>query len=268
MEQISKRLEELEKKTDKLSIVCETCGEPLFQEIEMLGSADGKKYIVPRTCKCRKDEAKRWAEKEAHEALEVKRERMIPSRYGRECRFENANDTKAIRAMKFYVENWDEMKTKPGSMLYGTVGTGKTYAAYCAANALIEKGVSVYINRILNIADSMFGDRENYYHMLDRVKKCELLILDDFGADRDTSFMNEQAFKIVDARIETGRPMIVTTNLTPEVMMSEKDYERKRVYDRIIGNTTPVKCVGKSMREEAYKQNKKEMTEKLMGNKT
>lgn len=257
-------LSDYEGNAEKLSIVCDVCGEPLFQEVEMFGSTDGKKYVVPRTCKCRKDEAKRIAEKEVKDALESKRERMIPNRYGRECRFENAKDTKAVRAMKFYVNHWDEMRAKPGIMLYGTVGTGKTYAAYCAANALIDKGVNVYINRILNIADSMFGDRENYYYMLDRVKRCELLILDDFGADRDTDFMNEQAFKIIDARIESGKPMIITTNLTPEVMMSEKGYERKRVYDRIIGNTTPVKCVGSSMREEMYKQNRKEMTELLL----
>ena len=43
-----------------------------------------------------------------------------------------------------YVDNWEKMKSNSsGLLLWGDVGTGKSFFAGCIANALLEKGVPV-----------------------------------------------------------------------------------------------------------------------------
>ena len=41
-----------------------------------------------------------------------------------------------------------------------------------------------------------------------------LLILDDFGMERGTEYGLEQVFNVIDSRYRSGKPLIVTTNLT------------------------------------------------------
>ena len=94
------------------------------------------------------------------------------------------------------------------------MGTGKSYAAGCIANALIEKTVSVLFVGLSDVVNRMQGnfgaDRDAYLKMLMRP---ELLILDDLGAERNTSFGKERVFDVVNKRLLTGKPMIVTTNI-------------------------------------------------------
>ena len=45
-----------------------------------------------------------------------------------------------MKYAKQYVEHWDEVKKKGmGMLLWGDVGTGKSYMAACIANALLEQ---------------------------------------------------------------------------------------------------------------------------------
>ena len=67
-------------------------------------------------------------------------------------------------------------------------------------------GVSDVVNRM----QGNFGaDRDSYMTSLMRP---ELLILDDLGAERNTSFGKERVFDVINRRRLTGKPMIITTN--------------------------------------------------------
>ena len=73
-------------------------------------------------------------------------------------------------------------------------------------------GMSDVVNRM----QGNFGtDRDHYMKSLMRP---DLLILDDLGAERNTSFGKERVFDVVDKRLLTGKPMIVTTNIPLSVM--------------------------------------------------
>ena len=84
-------------------------------------------------------------------------------------------------------------------------------------------GMSDVVNRM----QGNFGtDRDHYMKSLMRP---DLLILDDLGAERNTSFGKERVFDVVDKRLLTGKPMIVTTNIPLSVMKQAADWDDRRI---------------------------------------
>lgn len=101
-----------------------------------------------------------------------------------------------------YVENWEDMKANSsGLLLWGNVGTGKSFFAGCIANSLLEKGVPVLMtnfSRILNTLSGMhFEDRNQF---IDSLNRYSLLIIDDLGIERNSEFALEQVFNVIDSR--------------------------------------------------------------------
>jgi DNA replication protein DnaC len=54
-----------------------------------------------------------------------------------------------------------------------------------------------------------------------RCRECELLVLDDFGAERATDFVLEELLRIVDWRYRTMKLMAVATNLDFKAIVSK-----------------------------------------------
>ena len=87
-----------------------------------------------------------------------------------------------------YVENWKEAyKNNTGLLLFGNVGTGKSFFAGCIANALLDRDVPVLMTNfptILNRLTGMFSaDRADFITSFD---EYDLLIIDDPGVERST----------------------------------------------------------------------------------
>lgn len=211
-------------------------------------------HYVPCICQCRKDEiAREEAEKQRqHELNRVKElasyslvdERFHESTFDRFVAV-TPEDQRVLRICRNYVEHFDEMlANNAGLLFFGSPGTGKTFAASCIANALMEKRVPVLVTSIVRLTANMFGDDLN--ELLERMNTARLLVLDDFGAERNTEFKAEQIFTVIDARYAAKKPMIITTNLKD--FKTETDVRRLRVYDRIFEVCTAVKMDGESKR--------------------
>lgn len=173
----------------------------------------------------------------------------------------------SLKKAKRYADHWEEMQSAGlGLLLFGNVGTGKSYAAGCIANALIDRQVSVLFapaSDVVNRMQGCFGDdRENYLKMLMRP---DLLILDDLGAERDTSFGKERIFDVVNRRTLSGKPMIVTTNIPLSVMQNTTNLDDRRIYDRILEVCAPVVFAGDSFRKRNASQNIKKASAILSG---
>ena len=114
-----------------------------------------------------------------------------------------------------YVEQWQTMRSENlGLLLWGGVGTGKSFLAGCIANALMEQEVPARMTnfaRILNELNSSFSGRND---IVDKLCRYPLLVIDDFGMERGTEYALEQIYNIVDSRYRSRKPLIVTTNLT------------------------------------------------------
>ena len=152
-----------------------------------------------------------------------------------------------------YVDHWREMRaSNTGILFYGDVGTGKSFLACCIANALLEQAVSVSVTnlpKLLNRLQGAYaGDKQE---MVDHLQRYSLLVLDDLGVERDSPFAMEQIFNIIDTRSRSGKPLIVTTNLSMEDLKNPQTMAQRRIYDRVLEMCSiPLKLTGASRREE------------------
>lgn len=139
-------------------------------------------------------------------------------------------------------------KKRMGYLLWGPIGTGKSYLARCVANALLDCGVTVKMMNFSGILNDLFAaeDKTEYIRCL---MKYDLLIIDDLGAERNSEYATEIVFSVVDARYRSGKPLIITTNLSLVKMKSETDAGKRRIYDRILEMCVPMKMDGDSKRE-------------------
>ena len=180
--------------------------------------------------------------------------------------FENDDrkNPKLSDAMLNYVNNFTEFKKDgKGLLLYGTVGTGKTYYAACIANRLIDSGYKVLMTNFARLTNEIQGMFEGKQKFIDSLNRYTLLIIDDLGAERKSEFMQEQVFNIIDARYRSGLPMIITTNLTADEIKKPQDVGYSRIYDRILERCFPVEVSGVSRRRQNVKDTYFETKERL-----
>lgn len=215
---------------------------------------DGK--TRPIVCECRKEEMKRAekerAVKERFEAAMRLPIHSIHDRHSKAWTFarDDKNNPGATNTARVYVERWEEIKAKgAGLLLMGGVGTGKSFLAGCIANALLAKKVPVLFTsfgKLVRFMTTYSGDKNK---CLQSLNKFDLLVLDDLGTERQSSFALELVFEIVDERVKSGLPLIVSTNLTQRELYEQKDVNYARIYDRITSVCAPVVLNGTSRRK-------------------
>ncbi len=228
----------------------------------------GGRTLTPR-CICKCEGEKLEAERE--EFLKRQREteiRILKADSGMSSRllryrFEDYDVTsengKVYRVCKKYADNFGAMLAKnQGLLLWGGVGTGKTFSAACIANALLDVGVPVIMTSFVTLLGASKGfDIDT--KLIESLNQAKLLIIDDLGAERSTDFALEKVYSIIDGRYSAGLPMILTTNLELSEMQNCSDIRYKRVYERILEVCYPVKIGGQSRRKGAARDRFAEM---------
>lgn len=240
---------------------CANCNAPLQVSIKI----GEKKEIVPCACKC---EEKNYAQKEddkKREKLAQARERAFPAGAMKNWTFErdDGTDAKISNAMRQYAGQFKEFyKNNIGVLLYGAVGTGKTFYAACVVNAVIEQGYSAKMtnfSRVLNMLQST-NERQTY---IDELCNYQLLVIDDLGVERQSQYALEQVYNVIDTRYETRKPLIITTNLSLSELTGCTDTERARIYDRVMSMCHPVEIKGGSRRMASVKGRFNEINARL-----
>lgn len=228
--------------------VCGKCGETKQFYGEFLGEI--LKLNCP--CKCDREREEQRKEQQWRERIAYARKEAFPpnSNYI-DARFEYADESAAISAAKKYVEHF-ETDFKPdgtGLLLYGTFGTGKTYAAACVCNAIIDMGYRALfttIPRIINKLQSAFDGRQEF---IDYISNVPLLVIDDLCAERNTEFARETVFEVINGRNEAKKPLIVTTNITIDELKGKgADMTTARVYSRLLEMCVPIEVAGSDRR--------------------
>ena len=245
---------------------CNTKKQKRFDE--NAGILAGK--VVPCLCKCGMEERNR-KEQERQQILkrgEISdlKQKAFHNAEMADWTFDKDDSADSIisKAMRKYVDNFSDMKKNgKGLILYGDVGTGKTFYAACVANAVIEKGYSALMTNFAEIINAMQEKFDGKQAYMSRLAEYGLLVIDDLGIERETSFMREQVYNIIDTRYRSGNPLIITTNLSLQEMMSDTDISKKRIYDRILEMCLPVEVKGKSRRTKKAVENFQDMRELL-----
>lgn len=137
-----------------------------------------------------------------------------------------------------------------GLFMYGKTGLGKTHLSLAIANTVIDKGYDVYYGSIQSIMDKLEAERFGRLPREDSIKEdilsCDLLIIDDLGAEFSTQFTNAELYNILNSRILSSLPTIISTNL--EITEIAEKYSQ-RVASRIIGSSTAMYFCGKDIRQ-------------------
>lgn len=217
----------------------------------------GHQITVGCLCRCAtkardREAATRRKQEEADKIMRL-RSSGVPDREFQNARFslDDGQSPGPIGLLKRYVEQWDEMfQQKQGLLLWGGVGTGKSFGAACIANALIERSIPVYMTNLARVLNDLTNfqsvDRNQYTAEL---MQYPLLILDDFGIERRTDFAQEQIFNIIDERDRSGKPLIITTNIPLTLIKNPSTLYEKRVYSRIDKMCIPVSFGDKGRRQ-------------------
>ena len=92
-------------------------------------------------------------------------------------------------------------------------------------------------------------------HSCASLMRPDLLIFDDLGAERSTSFGKERVFDLVNRRLLSGKPMIVTTNIPLYTIKNSDDVDCQRIYGRVLEACLPVNFDGANLRAAKAAQN-------------
>lgn len=234
-------------------LYCRKCHQPKQKIVTILG----EDYIVGVMCKCSHEEMKAKRDLEAkyefEKKVEYNRKNSGLSLVQQAHTFESAvitpDNQRQLKLCRNYSEKFSEMfKRSQGLLLYGPPGTGKSFFSFCIANKLLAEGLSVKVESTVSIAgkSAFYKDHDEYeeeYIMPD------LFILDDLGAERKTDYALERVHDIVEYRVSSGKPMIVTTNYSLKQMKEETDLRKIRTFDRIFNCCFPIPFTGSSFRK-------------------
>ncbi len=233
-------------------LYCGKCHTPkqFFMPEEML------KFIKEKTgwcrCRCEQEKFDREKERERLERQRILNEECrcqgITDPAYRNMRFErdDSPDSELSKAAQHYAGVFRAAPEQHGLLFMGGVGTGKTFLACCIANAVIDRGMTAIVTGLPPLIRQL-ADYKQADMTLTRIQNVDLLVLDDVGTTRDSDFNTEKLFELVDARYCCGKPMIVTTNLSPEDINSGS-LANQRIFDRIIERCRQVPVVGQSRR--------------------
>lgn len=242
---------------------CEVCGEPIKMREPLLGKEIGSK------CRCYREKQQQEEKERQLAELEYKRRNAknnsLMDEKAKNAIFEkltvNNDNRRYIRASENYCEHWNEnYKANRGLLFYGGTGRGKTTLACCIANRLTDKGVNVKVMSvnamIQRVKDSYRNKGENgETEIKAEIKNASLLILDDLGAEYKTEWSACFLYEIIDERYRTGKPTIVTTNLSLRQLREHLTDVNgiPRAFDRLVEGLTPVEFQCRNYRTEQAK---------------
>ena len=258
-------------------LICGKCGEPrqrfmLFDDPTDDDPEHKSELKVVTMCRCEREEEEREKRKEeaAKDMEKIQRlrnaslldEKLRGATFGafKVTKYNERN----LKLCRRYAMKFDQMVEKDqGLIFWGSVGTGKSFAAACIANYLLDRKVPVVMTSFVKLLEVFQSGRDEETSILNRLGYAKLVIFDDLGAERGTDFALEKVYNIVDSRYRKNLPMILTTNLTIEEMKSEVDMRYRRIYDRVFETCYPMQFTGPSWRMKEASRRYKDMEELL-----
>ena len=139
---------------------------------------------------------------------------------------------------------------KSGNLLFsGDTGLGKTFLSACIARTVAERGYSVVYesagNLFTKLERAKFSNDEAARAEVKKYSDCDLLIIDDLGTEMPGQFTTAALYSLVNERLLSGRPMIISTNLNVE------DFSRRyspQIASRLRGSFQRQTFLGEDIR--------------------
>ena len=121
------------------------------------------------------------------------------------------------------------------------------------------------LKKLMKEAEKLGGFDFDKNAYIESLVNTSVLILDDLGIERDTSYAKEQVYNIVNNRYLKQKPTIFTTNLSYDTIVNcTESVEYQRIYSRIIEMCIPVMVVGEDFRKAIQKDKLARNKERLL----
>lgn len=217
---------------------CKFCGKDLKPiGLDYLYANIPLSSIEYERCNCKESKIY-WKEIDLKEEIQRKRkhfEQMIrqfyiqnySSKRIQDYQFKNFIITeinkKEIEIAKDFTEKCINKNQKNGLIITGKSGTGKTHLATAILNKLTEKDMLVLMGRLILLLDVIkdtfkdFSSKEK--DIIELYSKVDMLIIDDLGTERISSWALEKLYTIIENRNENKLPIIVTTRFDKESLL-------------------------------------------------
>lgn len=232
--------------------ICGVCGEPKETILQLNGAMK-----VPCVCRCDRERMQKEKEQmdkmQELERIKALKRASLMDRIYEHATFETFKETpenaRNLRLAKHYAVDFNDMlKKSQGLLFYGNAGTGKSFTAACIANYLLDRDVPVIMTSISRLISFIESENGKELDIINRLKRAKLVIFDDLGVERNTDYVIEKTYNIIDSRVRSELPMIVTTNIPLEKLIHEPNYRFKRIYERILEKSHPMEFTGVSWR--------------------
>ena len=178
------------------------------------------------------------------------------------CTFEadDSPDSKLSMAARSYAE-----KFSPDSdwlLLCGPNGVGKSFYAAAICSAVFERGFDFRFLTVPELSRELWSaeDKGEVFRKLDR---RALLVIDDLGEERGSEYMTEITFDLIDGRLRSGKPCIITTNKTADDIINCSAPGLDRISSRIAERSVPLVCGGEDRRKKAMRDQARTRLERL-----
>lgn len=241
-------------------IVCGVCGKPKevwcespYEDDEQKSSESSldcsvRRFLTPMVhlnCNAPKD-----ASYDAERRLRIKQDSFGKwfNRYRDASLYALEPGRPETDAANSFVRNFPAVMERGAKlMLYGPKGTGKTYTAAAICNELMPRR-RVRITSLVEMDRELRSDMDGAVDRVRRLCAMDLVVLDDLGAERDTSSAMETATWIVDSLYSSKVPLVITTNMTLQEIASPRS-DMGRIMDRLKETCKLVEVSGPNKRQ-------------------
>ena len=132
-----------------------------------------------------------------------------------------------VKIARAFAENF--ARHHDNLLLIGTTGTGKTHISTAIAKEVISQGFDVLYDSTQNILDDFETDkfRSGYNRtesLSEKYIECDLLIIDDLGAEFVTQFSVSALYNLINTRQNKGLSTIISTNLSAQELAGKYGY--------------------------------------------
>lgn len=223
MEQVRKKNLALQQERSELIEAC--FEEGYLDESPICACCGGSGYVGSTMCECLSELCRQEQKKELV-ILTGGRESFAQFRLDY---YSNAYDPryhaspreimeKNLNACRTYAATFSE---NAGNLLFvGGTGVGKTFLAASIARTVAERGYSVCYETasqfFAKLERARFNSDAEARKQADRFTSADLLIIDDLGTEMTGQFVTAALYSVLNERLLSSKPMVITTNLTVE----------------------------------------------------
>ena len=127
-------------------------------------------------------------------------------------------------------------------LFVGGTGLGKTFLAACVARAVADRGYSVVYETSSHLFSKLeqakFSPNEENRREAEKMTACDLLIIDDLGTEMPGQFTTAALYSLLNDRLISGKPMLITTNLNKDEMTRRYSPQiASRIYGGFVGKS-------------------------------